>query len=158
MSKPTEPCKTKKWKTGLRCSFIAFLLEQNCNQSVEKEKLDIQQMRGALYRAEVWPPFMAGGAFFQDQMDGSDVPAKIYNGETTCIRWPDSTHEYHIKLIKVNALNTDTSDFCLELHLNLWFPEYFPYYADSQFNHPCIQLNNHRYYHETGQNKCKDDL
>lgn len=35
------------------------------------------------------PPFMAGGVFFQDQMDGSDIPTEIYTMETTCMHWPD---------------------------------------------------------------------
>lgn len=32
-------------------------------------------------------PFMAGGVFFQDQMDGSDIPTEIYTMETTCMWW-----------------------------------------------------------------------
>ncbi|KAK5927730.1 hypothetical protein CgunFtcFv8_012856 [Champsocephalus gunnari] len=34
------------------------------------------------------PPLMAVGVFFQDQMDGSDIPTEIHTMETTCMRWP----------------------------------------------------------------------
>lgn len=34
------------------------------------------------------PPFMAGGVFFQDQMDGSNISTEIYTMETTCMHWP----------------------------------------------------------------------
>ena len=34
---------------------------------------------------------MDGGVFFQDQMDGSEIPAEIYTMETTCMQWPDWT-------------------------------------------------------------------
>ena len=38
---------------------------------------------------------MDGGVFFQDQMDGSEIPAEIYTMGTTCMRWPDWTQHTH---------------------------------------------------------------
>lgn len=40
---------------------------------------------------------MAGGVFFQDQMDGSDISTEIRTMETTCMRRPDWTKTQHTR-------------------------------------------------------------
>lgn len=35
------------------------------------------------------PPFMAGGVFFQGQMDVSNISTEIYTMETTYVKQPD---------------------------------------------------------------------
>lgn len=74
-------------------AMVEILLESlSAADKRPREKLgscSVEVLHGWSLVSLLRPPFMAGGVFFHDQMDGSDIPTEIYTMETTCMRWPD---------------------------------------------------------------------
>jgi len=61
----------------------------NAAGTTELSSCSVEVLHGRSLVRLLRPPFTARGVFFQDQMDGSDIPTEILTIETTCMHWPD---------------------------------------------------------------------
>lgn len=74
------------------------------------------------------PPLEVRGVFFQDQMDGSDIPTEIYIRRTTCMKThillshipEENPHFYTTKASQFISIEMVRSIVCTFLHFKIW--------------------------------------
>lgn len=74
-------------------SLKILSVAEKCGEELVSCNLEV--LHGWSLGSLLRPPFMAGGVFFQGQMDGSNISTEIYTMETTYMHWPDWTKTQH---------------------------------------------------------------